>query len=133
LELKTIKEIMKNIEVTEEDTDRKFRTETPNLIIDLVEIKALKPTEVWVYTVLKMIAGDSGCCFCSWETLASKCGLSETKVRKCIQKLQGVIPVIGGPLIRIDPQYSQDGGSLPNKITILEFDESSSLEGGYLI
>ena len=109
-----------HIEITEEAPDHKFRTETPNLIIDLLELKALKPTEVCVYTVIKRIAGDGGSCFCSNKTLASKCRIGKTLLAECIKTLEGVIPIIGSPLIRVYGQTNSKGGSGTNKIVILD-------------
>ncbi len=106
--------------VDEETTDHKYRTEIPNIVMEMLELEFLSPYDLVVYTVLKKIAGDHGKSTCSIPTLSKKCGCSENRVRDSLKNLEKHIEFIKLPLIRVYEEFDEKGSAAPNKITIVD-------------
>lgn len=80
--------------VVDEGDLRKYRTETPNMVLDM----DLGPYEGWLYQHLKRIAGDSGVCWRGTQALARITKMSTGAVSKAKLELQkrGLITVQPG-------------------------------------
>jgi hypothetical protein len=80
--------------VTDQGNLRKYRTETPNIILALLWDSSLskedrfKSADLALYTILKRTAGDSGVCYKSSATLAKECSLSQGKIADSKKRLQ---------------------------------------------
>ena len=81
--------------VHDEGDLRKYRTETPNMVLDM----GLDPYTGWLYTHIKRIAGDRGVCDGGTRTLARIAGMSPGQVSKSkgILKERGLIRVVEHP------------------------------------
>ena len=85
----------KPVFVHDEGDLRKYRTETPNMVLDM----GLDPYTGWLYTHIKRIAGDRGVCDGGTRSLARIAGMSPGKVSECkgILKEKGLIRVVEHP------------------------------------
>ena len=81
--------------VHDEGDLRKYRTETPNMVLDM----GLDPYTGWLYTHIKRIAGDRGVCDAGVRTLAKLAGMSVGRVAKSLKILResGLIRVVTHP------------------------------------
>jgi hypothetical protein len=91
--------------VEDEAPERRYFTQVPNMVFDLPISREAK----WLYVHLKRVAGDSGECYQSLNTLAKKTQTSKPTLIKAKQEL------IGQGLIRVRPS---ERGDKPDTITI---------------
>lgn len=98
------------IEVTQQSSLHKYRTELPNIIFDM----DLDPYEFKAYCVLKKTAGDRGSCFKSNETLCKEIGCQKPKFIEIKKSLSEK------GLIKICKQRHKNGGNMPDLVTILD-------------
>lgn len=73
---------MENLHIYDSSNDKKYFTIIPNYI--------LNHSTIWdreVYIQMKRVAGESGVCFMSMNTLSKQCGMSEDRLRKSIKYL----------------------------------------------
>lgn len=94
----------------------KFRTEIPNIVLDI----GLTIYEKILYLELKRIAGDSGKCFMSNSNLAKKCGMSARHLIRCKKSLSVPRKELNGKaLIVIQEQKNpHTGGESTSLISI---------------
>src|SRR5580765_6495347 len=97
------------IEVYEESSMHHYRTELPNIIFKM----GLNPYEIAGYYILKMTAGDKGCCFKSNETICQELMCHNTKWKEVKKSLQ-----LKG-LIKIQKKRHRNGGTIQDVITIV--------------
>lgn len=85
----------KTVFVHDEGDLRKYRTETPNMVLDM----ELDPYTGWLYTHIKRIAGDRGVCDAGVRTLAKIAQMSVGRVHKSLKVLEtrGLIRVVTHP------------------------------------
>jgi Helix-turn-helix domain len=108
--------------VEDESGDRRYFTQIPNIIFEL----GMSREAMWLYVHLKRVAGDSGECFQSLNTLAKKTLTSKPTLIKAKAEL------VRYGLIRV---RQAERGDKPDVITIrniwkrniLHFDEQQSL------
>jgi hypothetical protein len=89
---------------------RKYRTEIPNIVDDLdLSVYAFR-----LYVHLKRVAGDSGKCWQSTDTLAKSCKISNGMISKAKDEL------VEKRLIEITEEKLQRGGRAAHHITIVD-------------
>jgi len=99
---------MASYQVADRGDLRKYRTEIPNSIDDMdLSVYAFR-----LYVHLKRVAGDSGTCWQSTETLATSCKMSKAMVSKVKNEL------VDKGLIHIDEEKLERGGRAAHHITI---------------
>ena len=91
--------------IEDEAPERRYFTQVPNMVFDLPISREAK----WLYVHLKRVAGDSGECYQSLNTLAKRTQTSKPTLIKAKQEL------IGQGLIRVRPA---ERGDKPDTITI---------------
>ena len=91
--------------VEDEAPERRYFTQVPNMVFELPMSREAK----WLYVHLKRVAGDSGECYQSLNTLAKKTQTSKPTLIKAKQEL------IKHGLIRVRPS---ERGDKPDTITI---------------
>jgi hypothetical protein len=92
-----------------------WRAETPGILWHL----GLTPLQRDLYTTLKKITGDEGCCFMSIPTLSKFSGHSERDVQYILKHLQKPFDLLNGKsLIKITKRKKQNGSWDTNLITV---------------
>jgi len=91
-----------NFQIEDLSSNHKWRTETPNIILDI----GLNCYEGWLYVHIKRIASDGGKCTCSNKTLMEKTKMGLTKLNECKKSLQnkGLIKITERK--KIDKSYN---------------------------
>jgi hypothetical protein len=103
--------------VREQNKDRAYRTEIPNLVFTL----GLSPYELALYIHLKRTAGDDGECWKKTETLADETGMSMGMVSKAKEGLERPRAELNGKaLIVIHREANPHGGKPKHTITIVD-------------
>ena len=99
---------MGNYQVADRGDLRKYRTEIPNSIDDMdLSVYAFR-----LYVHLKRVAGDSGKCWQSSDTLATACHMSKGMISKAKDEL------VDKGLIHIDEQKLERGGRAAHHVTV---------------
>lgn len=107
---------MSDLEIKDQSTNHHYRTELPNIIYDL----GLTGNEFYLYSAIKKCAGDHGQCTQSYKTLATICNSSVPTVKRCLETLCEINPIIKKPLIIKKNRRSQHGDSDTCLITITD-------------
>jgi hypothetical protein len=107
-------------EVSEEKPDHHFRTETPNIIYELLKEKKLSPLAFVLYSVLKKTAGDYGSCFKTNETLAEECGYSKSTLKTYLKELEEIRLPNDQKLIEVFRRTNPDNSPATNLIKIVD-------------
>lgn len=101
--------------VKETSSMHKYRTEVPNIVLDL----GLDTYELSLYLHIKRIAGDHGTCFMRRKILYKKSGMGESKFKKVKQSLAKPRKELNGKsLISIEKRFRPDGGRTSDRILI---------------
>lgn len=91
-------------EVHMEEINRDYRTETPNIVHDLVELGRLSHWARTLYGVYRRIAGETGKCWAYIKNLVKKCGFQRTKLMEAKKELITPFPELNGKtLVKIKP------------------------------
>lgn len=85
-----------------QETSRDFRTEIPNIVLEMLHDGDIDPSSFTLYCVYRRIAGQSGACWVGTRELAKRCGLSTKTITNCKRVLsQSFKKLDGNKLIRI--------------------------------
>ena len=103
-------EIMSSNPEYKELPSHNFRTEIPNLILDM----GLTPYELSVYCMMKRIAGDFKSCWLSNKKMAERCNMSERKFIYIKKQLEEK------GLIKITKRFKVDGSHDSDLIEITD-------------
>lgn len=101
---------MGTYQITDRGDLRKYRTEIPNIVDDLgLSVYAFR-----LYVHLKRVAGESGKCWQSTDTLAKSCCISKGMISKAKDEL------VSKRLIEITEEKLERGGRAAHHITITD-------------
>lgn len=105
-----------NFQSIEQKPDHHFRAEIPNIVFHL----GLDCYELAVYSHLKRISGDEGCCFKTIANLAKDCRVSDSKLKYVIHSLENPRDLLNGmPLIQVTKRKKENGSPDSNIINIV--------------
>jgi hypothetical protein len=93
------KEREMSVEVFDEGSLHKYRTEIPNTVVRGNMGRGLSVHAKWLYVYLKSVASDKGICWQGTTTLAKGSGMSRTMVSQCKAEL------LNAKLIAIDKKH----------------------------
>src|SRR5690606_384166 len=106
-----------DIEIREQSSLHRYRTELPNILFDL----KLDPSAFQLYCYYKRIAGDNGACFQKKGTIAENLNMSESTIKAKNKILSERFPLLDGkPLIRITQRKDENGNNAPTLIQIID-------------
>jgi len=92
------------------DVPRDFRTEIPNIVIEMIRLKLIPHTALTLYTIYRKVAGENGSCWIGTRGLAELCGMNVKTVTAAKHKLAQKFDILGGKsLIEITPGNKKEG------------------------
>jgi len=117
-----MKNISNQVEFVEERPDHHYRTEIPNILIDILD-----PIALAVYCHLKYLCQNSNECEISIKILSKLIGIGQTKLKETLNKLSSINYGIILPLIEIIRRKKSDGSKDSNLIKIIDVWHLSTL------
>lgn len=87
-----------------QESPRDHRTELPNLVMDMVQMKLISRNAFTLYMVYRRVAGTTGACWIGIRGLAERCGFSKSTVADSRKELIKSFEILNGKsLIKIEP------------------------------
>lgn len=87
-----------------QECPRDFRTESPNILWELIESREISIIDYGLYSFYRKVAGESGACWVGTRKIAQITGLSPTTIAKSKKALSKKFALLGGKsLIHITP------------------------------
>jgi hypothetical protein len=107
---------MSEFQIKNDSTNHQYFAMTPHIIYEI----GLKANEIAVYGAIKRCSGENGICIKSKANLAKSAGVCPRTIFNIIQKLCEVNKILGKPLIKSAPRYTEDGDFDTNQIEIID-------------
>lgn len=94
------------------EVPRIYRTETPNIVFELLYQKKITHADFILYSNFRRIAGDEGACWKGIRKLAEEMGMSKDTISECKKRLAMPLPELKGKsLIIIEKGDYKNGKS----------------------
>lgn len=85
-----------NTRVIFQETPRDFRTETPNIVFELLQAGEISANALTLYMVYRRIAGEHGACWVGKKGLEKRCALNHKTITKSKKILASPFKLLNG-------------------------------------